>query len=218
MYADDNRGQLVYNRDGQTAGKSAGQEAWVGGWLDFSTSTDNANTDFLINHERYPYAAYLGQYVKTPSVFKCPADKSVAPAGGVTQPRCRSISMNCYVGTESRSWTSPSKYLVCSNITSIAYPTLMYVFLDEREDSINDGWFGSDPDVLYQLIDYPASYHNNACGFSFADGHSEIHKWLDGRTMPVLLKGQLLPLNVNLPGDRDVLWEAQHSAGAVVYP
>jgi len=25
----------------------------------------------------------------------------------------------------------------------------------------------------------PASYHNGACGFTFADGHSEIKKWLD---------------------------------------
>ncbi|HWY77096.1 MAG TPA: prepilin-type N-terminal cleavage/methylation domain-containing protein [Verrucomicrobiae bacterium] len=218
MYADDNRGGLPYNRDGNNSGKSAGNESWCGGWLDFTTSTDNTNTEFLIDHERYPYSGYLGAYVKTPSVFKCPADKSVAPAGGTTAPRCRSISMNCYLGTESRSWTSPSRWLVVSNVSLIANPTLQFVFLDERADSINDGWFGTDPDVPYQLVDYPASYHNNAAGFAFADGHSEIHKWLDGRTMPVLLPNQLLPLNVNLPGDKDVLWEAQHSVGAQVYP
>ncbi len=220
MYADDNRGQLAYNRDGNNTGKAPGNESWAGGWLDFGTSTDNTNTEMLVSHERYPYAAYLGQYVKTPSVFKCPADKSVAPAGGLfTAPRARSVSMNSYVGTESRSWAGASgKYLVCSNITQIVAPTLMFVFLDEREDSINDGWYGTDPDTLYQLIDYPASYHGNAGGFSFADGHSEVHKWLDSRTMPVLIKGQLLPLNVNLPGDRDVFWIAQHAAGATQYP
>jgi len=27
--------------------------------------------------------------------------------------------------------------------------------------------------------DMPASYHNGAAGFSFADGHSEIHKWVE---------------------------------------
>jgi prepilin-type processing-associated H-X9-DG protein len=26
-------------------------------------------------------------------------------------------------------------------------------------------------------IDQPASYHNGAAGFSFADGHAEVHKW-----------------------------------------
>ena len=28
-----------------------------------------------------------------------------------------------------------------------------------------------------KIIDTPASYHNGACGFSFADGHAEIHRW-----------------------------------------
>jgi prepilin-type processing-associated H-X9-DG protein len=94
----------------------------------------------------------------------------------------------------------------------------MFIILDERADSINDGWYATDPDVVYQLIDYPASYHGNAAGFAFADGHSEIHKWTDPRTMPVLNYGQELPLDVNLPGDKDVLWLAQHSAGVPVYP
>jgi prepilin-type processing-associated H-X9-DG protein len=94
----------------------------------------------------------------------------------------------------------------------------MFVVLDEREDSINDGWFATDPDTMYQLIDYPASYHNRAAGFSFADGHSEIHRWRDARTMPSLSPGQLLPLNVNLPGDQDVVWLSQHAAGSMSYP
>src|SRR5271169_6149273 len=37
MYADDNNGGLVYNRDG-SAGGSAGNEAWVGGFLDFTSN------------------------------------------------------------------------------------------------------------------------------------------------------------------------------------
>ena len=32
------------------------------------------------------------------------------------------------------------------------------------------------------FVDVPASYHNGACGYGFADGHSEIHKWLADRT------------------------------------
>src|ERR1035438_7229739 len=34
MYSDDNNGRLVYNRDGGSVGKSLGNEAWVGDWLD----------------------------------------------------------------------------------------------------------------------------------------------------------------------------------------
>ena len=218
MYADDNNGRLVYNRDGGSVGKSLGNEAWVGGWLDFTSSTDNTNVGFLINHDLNPYGAYLGPYVKNPAVFKCPADSSTAPMAAGQTPRVRSISMNCYVGEESRTWTSPSRYTLCTKATQIQAPVYMFIVLDEREDSINDGWYATDPDSLYQLVDYPASYHGNAGGLSFADGHSEIHKWIDARTRPVLQKGQLLTLNVNLPGDKDVLWLAQHAAGVSKYP
>ena len=218
MYADDNNGRLVYNRDGTGVGKSLGNEAWVGGWLDFTASTDNTNTALLINHERYPYAAYLGTYIKNAAAFKCPADRSMAPVPGGPAPRVRSISMNNYLGAESRTWSSSSRYKLCSTSAQIKSPVNMFVVLDEREDSINDGWFASDPDTLYQIVDYPASYHGNAAGFSFADGHSEIHKWRDGRTMPVLRPSQLLPLNQNYSGDKDVLWLAQHAAGLPSYP
>ena len=218
MYADDNSGQLVYNRDGGNVGKSKGNEAWVGGWLDFTSSTDNTNVAFLVNHDMYPYAAYLGPYLKAPGAFKCPADRSVAPVSGTLAPRVRSVSMNCYVGTSSRTETTPSKYPLCVKSADIKSPVNMFVILDEREDSINDGWYATNPDVLWQLIDYPAAYHGKAGGFSFADGHSEIHKWLDSRTAPVLNPGQLLNLNTSLPGDKDVWWLAQHSAGVQAYP
>ena len=56
------------------------------------------------------------------------------------------------------------------------------------------------------MVDYPASYHNGAAGFSFADGHSEIKKWKDPRTTPALKKGQQLTLNQPQPNNQDVVW------------
>jgi prepilin-type N-terminal cleavage/methylation domain-containing protein/prepilin-type processing-associated H-X9-DG protein len=218
MYADDNNGGLVYNRDGGNTGKSLGSEAWVAGWLDYTSSTDNTNTALLIDHNKYPYGAYLGPYIKTPLAFRCPADRSTAPMPGGAKPRARSISMNNFVGTGSRTWNTPSRYPLCTKFDQIKLPGYMFVFLDEREDSINDGCFLTDPDTRYALIDYPSSYHNNAGSFSFADGHSEFHPWKDRRTMPALQPGQFLPLNVVLPGDPDLLWLAQHAAGVAAYP
>ena len=212
MYAGDNNDRLVYNRDGGNVGKAAGDEAWVGGWLDFTSSSDNTNVALLIDHNRYPYGAYLGQYIKSPAAFKDPADKSTVRIGGQTIARVRSISMNGFVGEKSRSWTDPSKYSIYSKLSIIKSPTMTFVFLDEREDGINDGWFATNPDVRYNIIDYPASYHNGAGGLSFADGHSEIHKWRDPRTTPVLRSGQLLPLNATLPGDADVDWMQQRAS------
>ncbi len=219
MYSDDSNGELVYNRDGGNVGKGPADKAWVGGWLDFTASTDNTNTQLLINHSMYPYGAYLGPYLKTPLVYKCPGDHSTAPMAGGAKPRVRSISMECHLGMDSRTWTANStRYPLCTRMVQIKSPVYKFVTLEEREDSINDGWYATDPDTLYQIVDYPANYHNHATGFSFADGHAEVHKWKDGRTTPVLRQGQLLTLNVNLSGDKDILWLAQRAGGVPTYP
>jgi len=91
-------------------------------------------------------------------------------------------------------------------------PTMTWVFLDEREDSINDGefvvgMFGyPDKPNLWVIVDFPASYHNRAGGLSFVDGHSEIKKWRDVRTIPTLKPGRRLTLYVPSANNPDVFW------------
>jgi len=223
MYADDYNGHLVYNQDGANSGKEATERSWAGGWLDMNNSTpDNTNIDYLIHPDKLnTYGALLGPYIKSFKSFKCPADMSTDKGNGL--PRVRSVSMNSFVLGEiaGQNRTAPfdgsTKYPVFTKMADITSPVNLFVLLDEHQDSINDCYYASSPDELYQLVDYPASYHGRAAGFSFADGHSEIHKWLDGRTMPDL-SGQDLTLNVNLPQDKDVWWIAQHAAGLPSYP
>ena len=87
---------------------------------------------------------------------------------------------------------------------------MIFVFLDEHPDSINDGWFvfctSGDPSERSYWSDLPASYHNGAGGFAFADGHSEIRKWVGSRTVPALKPGRELSLNVASPNNQDVKW------------
>ena len=219
MYAEDNNGNLVYNTEGGSSGKAMGNQSWAGGWLDFTASTDNTNTEILINHSKYPYGAYLGSYIKNPLAYKCPADHSTAPVAGGAKPRVRSISMECHLGMGGRTWTANStRYPLCTKMVSIKSPVYKFVTLEEREDSINDCWYATYPDTLYQIVDYPADYHNFATSFSFADGHAETHKWKDHRTTPVLQPGVPLTLNANLSGNRDILWLAQRAAGVPTYP
>jgi prepilin-type N-terminal cleavage/methylation domain-containing protein/prepilin-type processing-associated H-X9-DG protein len=225
LYAGDFDDRLVYNVDSSNAGKMAGKESWVGGWLELQVATlDNTNKLYLTFHDdtagnKYSYCGYLGIYVgKNPSVFRCPADRSTGVIMGQRMPRSRSVSMNCNLGEGSWTASTPSSYPVSRKMSDIKCPTLKYVFLDEREDSINDGWFMQDPDKPYFLVDYPASYHNRAGGFSFADGHSEIRSWRGTGINPPLVEGQDLKLGISLPGDQDVLWIQQRAAGAANYP
>ncbi len=215
MYSDDNQGRLVPNREGPSAGRLLEKQSWVAGWLGFgSYSADNTNVNLLVNSDLCQgYGALLGPYVKSPSVFWCPADRALVAEASGQVPRVRSISMNNWVGEGARKWNSGSQFQIyekCSQINKPS-PADLWILLDEHEQSINDGTFFSDPDVAWQLIDYPASYHAGACGLSFADGHSEIHKWLDSRTMPPFDPSRNLVLNVNLPNDMDVLWLQQHA-------
>src|SRR5215469_14814196 len=57
-------------------------------------------------------------------------------------------------------------------------PSMLWVLVDENAKGLNDAAFA------FQMVqpawnDAPGSYHNGGCGFAFADGHSEIHKWLE---------------------------------------
>jgi prepilin-type processing-associated H-X9-DG protein len=88
-------------------------------------------------------------------------------------------------------------------------PSMTLVFLDERWDSINDGFWvvqmnGFPSFASTYIVDYPGSYHNNACGFAFADGHSEIHQWTDPRTFPPLHTG--LQADIASPNNADIYW------------
>ena len=119
-------------------------------------------------------------------VYKCPADKYVAPAQRAVgwKERLRSNSMNALIGrsdnlassTSGRAWFDPN-YRQFLKTTQIPNPSMTWLTVDEHPDSINDAFFIVNNNAG-NWGDVPASYHNGACGFSFTDGHSEIRKWL----------------------------------------
>jgi len=217
MYADDSGGNLPGNHDG---GNATTNTDWCAGWLTLAAdNADNTNTLLLINGQLGPFIA------RSAGIFKCPADKSSVRNGGVTRPRVRSISMNAYLGVRAAPYTAGFWQFEKIGDVSNPSPSKCWVFLDEREDSINDGWFAVDmsgydpvnPNAEVQ-VDYEASYHNGAGGFSFLDGHSEIKKWQDYRTMPKLQPGQELSLGVACPNDKDIEWIQPRTSSKIVNP
>src|SRR5437867_7084102 len=72
----------------------------------------------------------------------------------------------------------------------------LWVFVDEDQGSIDLGSFHvSMIKHPTSMIDWPATYHNYGASFAFADGHSENHKWKDGRTRnPASGSGSLSPI------------------------
>jgi len=191
---------------------------WVTGWLDWSLSTDNTNLVFLLDPRYAVLASYFG---KQKNIYKCPADNyaSAQQRSRGWSSRVRSISGNIYVG-KGNGWASGPGYSAGGPNNLIIYkgaakaseltipgPAQTWVYMDEHPDSINDaGAFP--PNNANNIPDAPATYHNGAAGFAFADGHSEIHKWR-GRTMTTTLKGVSYNARNNFgcySGDPDVYW------------
>ena len=211
LYSDDNNDKIPFAY--AAAGGANAKYAWVQGILDWSGANEsNWNVDKDIKQS--PLWRYCGNNT---TIWKCPADKSVVNVRGAIKPRVRSMAMNNWVGGNEGGdggWAFGEPWIVYNKMSDLKVPgpTMTYVLLDEREDSINDAFWVTDmrgypnqPSIL-KIVDLPASYHNRAGGFSFADGHSEIRKWVDPRTTPTLVKGGDIPLNFASPNNEDVKW------------
>ncbi len=192
MYADDAADKLPPNVDGTARG------GWVGGWISTTSPidlTDCTNVNLL----KPPYGL-LYPYSPAVDIYKCPADFSTAKIGGRKYPRTRSISMNGSMN--GNSWYTAEidkQWWTYRKTTEILRPTSQFVFIDEREEGIDDGYFLVFVNRADTWGNLPAIYHNGASGLSFADGHSEIKKWKDADTLrPGLAGTRIAP--------RDVPW------------
>jgi len=151
---------------------------WCSGWLDWLNTPDNTNIIFLINDKYARLAPYIG---KSAAIFKCPADTFLSAAQRSLRwtQRCRSISGNIGLGAGNAETGGPWNAAIYKHYrksTEVQNPVDTWAFIDEHPDSINDAGFFN-PESATAITDVPATYHNNACGLSFVDGHAEIHKW-----------------------------------------
>lgn len=207
MYPIDNEDKLVLNAGGFTANLNS----WVTGALDWGVGSPagaNTNQQYLLDGALGPYMA------KSLASYKCSADSVESQIG----PRIRSYSMNGFVGDWNGTMASKgfSYYRTFTKSTRFNNPAETYVFLEEHPDSINDGTFvmrmpalGSTAAVTWD--DAPGSSHNGACGFSYADGHAEAHKWKDGNTIaPVRKLRPAAPTGKLSPNDN--LWMVERTS------
>jgi prepilin-type N-terminal cleavage/methylation domain-containing protein/prepilin-type processing-associated H-X9-DG protein len=187
LYAEDNQDKCVNNFGvTETAAEISARtyRNWVNNNMSWDLNQSNTNLDLVKN-------GLLGNYLGgAVAAYKCPADKYLDPAqrraGWVA--RTRSLAMNAFVGPFSPSREDQSAavnefetaYRQFLRTSHIPQPANIFVTLDEHPNSINDGYYLNTTGNSTAWGDAPATYHNNACGFSFADGHSEIHKWRGG--------------------------------------
>ena len=229
MYSEDNLDLLLFGF-GSTVGdmpyvwcgNASGNFMLIDGNLTQQGNWDTTNT--IRTSLMYPYCG------KSDGIWHCPADTSYGinrQQQRVSRPR--SMSMSNWVGGNGDSPTTGYKgnwglsapgSAVARKLGDITShqpgPAMTFVILDERPESINDGYFvvemdGYSPTQLgsVQLVDYPGIAHNRACGFGFADGHSEIHRWRDAA-----INAPIPPATTTYSAAQgtDVRWMQDHSS------
>jgi prepilin-type N-terminal cleavage/methylation domain-containing protein/prepilin-type processing-associated H-X9-DG protein len=223
VYSDDNNDRLVQDNKGDAAGN------WVQGYMNPSQGaayvTDCTNANRIMAGTLFPYMKNVGSY-------QCPAD--ILGDARVTPPnfnRLRSYSMNSYMNSDNEMYTShgapyggtPGFYSVNFKQTDIRHPMPVsaIVFCEEVQWSIDDGQFADIPSGLPtnpQVIvwyNVPAMNHRGS-NFSFADGHAEFRKWVDGSTLQLTAyTGAAAPFTDNSRDHSDLLWVQNGMATAL---
>ena len=206
MYAQDN-GDLLppndfpYNTMGPRDGTL---KNWVFGSM--AINIDSIDTSVLVNQK----LTSLALYNTNPAVYKCPADTSLK----LGHSRVRSVSMNESVGTrwytaglgggtrvcagavcgeevggawsDAPSYNDPDNHYRRFGKTSsftAPGPSSTWVIMDENPYTINDPLLAIA--MTPWIVDWPACYHGGGAGVSFADGHAELHKWVDCFASPI---------------------------------
>jgi prepilin-type N-terminal cleavage/methylation domain-containing protein/prepilin-type processing-associated H-X9-DG protein len=217
MYADDHSDRLTYNLGGSGPRGVTSQTSlnWVNNIMTWELDSDNTNTATITEASLGSYAA------KSLGIYRCPSDnvlsrsqRSVGWSG-----RVRSYSMNAMVGnagevSKTGSNQNNPDYVQFFTMSSIPRPVGIFVFLDEHPDSIDDGYF-LNKWYVHEWIDLPASYHNGGASFSFADGHSETHRWVNADTKRPAVPDGAAPLpSLLIPPDQraDLNWILQRTS------
>jgi prepilin-type N-terminal cleavage/methylation domain-containing protein len=200
LYAGDHEERVVLNGPGDSAA------TWVRG--SFEGTPADATNAFLLTD---PKSSLFGPYLKSTSIYKCPADRTPGTSATRTSPRVRSYGMNVYVGWNGpayRTLPDEARYQVFRKSSQMTdpSPSSLLVFSEIHPESICRPFFGVYMDsARLRIYHYPASYHNRSGVMAFGDSHVESHRWGDTRTVS--------PRSANFhnhddasPGNQDVRW------------
>jgi prepilin-type processing-associated H-X9-DG protein len=145
-----------------------------------SWDVGNAQTDTTTSNLQ---TGTLFKYVRAAAAYRCPGDHStVAGVPGLL--RTRSYSRDSWLNDDAtlvvpgeKAGTDP---LIKSKYPQLLNPVQIFVFIDEQEQSIDDGTMVvtsqlENPQNANNWWDLPSDRHDQGCNISFADGH--VVRW-----------------------------------------
>jgi prepilin-type N-terminal cleavage/methylation domain-containing protein len=184
IFANDSDDHMMPNSPSTTAGVS-----WVGNLTVQTWGAESANTNAALYQTNLMAGYMTGQL----GVYRCPADNIPSDAGQ----RIRSYSMQGQLTAAVSAVYNPNAkiYYKMSDITGFPGPSDLIVLCEESGYDLGasvgmDGYLQINnaygPTVgtytgQATFPDVPGAYHKWGCGICFADGHSEIHRWLNSQ-------------------------------------
>lgn len=177
LYKDDNNDTLVPNHIGNTP------NAWI---LNNIASLPGATN--VLDIQR----GLLYQYNSSLDIYRCPSDPPYEFSRGRRFERVRSFSMSGQMSGNAL-WVQGDKYPPAVKYSDInnPQPAKALVFVDENPVTIDDGFFaipvfigrGDARKSIWQNA--PACRHGGSASLSFADGHSELWRWVEPTTCQI---------------------------------
>jgi len=204
MYADDNEGKIVKARVGQTD-KSGRVIAWVG-----VPGMNESEVEKIANIQE----GLLFPYARNVRLYRCPTGER---GEMVTYSVVASMA-----GDKPHQRTGATEDMVLTNRFRIPRAATRFVFVDEGKCSGTGNTSTSPWDVGYtkpMWHDKPTVRHGNGTNWSFADGHSEYHKWRDPRTIELANDPEVYDsmASVSHPGSEDLTWVTKGVWGGLNY-
>ena len=216
LWTADNQDRLLY-----AAEDSRHPETLVRTWVMTDWDWEGRRPwDPTVTVRKSPMWPYCGTNL---NIWRCPSDSAQFWVNRVLKQWARTYVMNVYLGgwggTDGGWGETISDYRLYLKFSEIndPPPATMLVFIDARPDSINEACFvtstaGYAPrnPSAYRFWDLPGASHDGAASVSFADGHGELHRWLDKRTTPATSTRE--PIHVfDSPENPDVAWLQDHA-------
>jgi hypothetical protein len=185
---------------------------WVSG-QEHTHPAAMTNRSYLVD----PAFAAFAPYLASPEVYRCPSDRGQVELGGRLYPHVRSYALNSYLGWLPRIGTFNSGTHVTftrSGDLALAAPSELLTFMDTAPGHVcmpaflvGLGWLDG------CFCHLPAASHEGHGAVGFADGHVEVHRWVEPETV-ALARTNWLPnhLTLWLYGNRDRRWIADRAS------
>lgn len=192
MYADDNQGRIINFDTGTNNGVIGLPWRWA-------TPNPAPNLIGLSQQDKDKALLQAGyqqgglyQYVPNVNVLHCPSDLR-ANNGQVGNPAGFDFSWGSYSGAGGMNGVIYAPNTAITKQAAIMHASSRFLWVEENDPrgENQSSWTMTypGPPVTAQTAyeDSPAAWHGANSTFSWADGHAESHKWIDGATIAFAL-------------------------------